>query len=206
MHDGLVSGPYSLEPRLTWWCRPPACVCWRVACRHGPGGHTQKLYLAVPPLYPANEKAPWFAREDLEMVRERKPAVCREGLCLAQGALRQTPGTLTCPASCPALPPVFLEKRFLQNASPLLPLLPLPPLLLAQLAEHVDGFSVMTYDYSTGIGKAGPSAPISWVRTNLLLLQKGASESQTCRQQGGLQGRSKSSFAWPRNSLREHSG
>ncbi|KAG2436807.1 hypothetical protein HXX76_006330 [Chlamydomonas incerta] len=71
----------------------------------------KKLYLAVPPLYPANEKSPWFAREDLEM-----------------------------------------------------------------LAEHVDGFSVMTYDHNTGTAKAGPNAPITWVRTNLLLLEKGASD------------------------------
>uniref|UniRef100_H2YBB1 Chitinase domain-containing protein 1 n=1 Tax=Ciona savignyi TaxID=51511 RepID=H2YBB1_CIOSA len=32
-----------------------------------------------------------------------------------------------------------------------------------KLAPLVDGFSLMTYDYSTGLGKTGPNAPIDWM-------------------------------------------
>ena len=37
----------------------------------------------------------------------------------------------------------------------------------ALLGSFVDGFSVMSYDYSTSLRGAGPNAPLWWVRENL---------------------------------------
>ncbi|GIL75041.1 hypothetical protein Vretimale_2478 [Volvox reticuliferus] len=69
---------------------------------HGLGN--KKLYLAVPPIYPAGEKTPWIETKDLD-----------------------------------------------------------------EMSKFVDGFSVMTYDFSTSQGRAGPNAPIDWVNMNLQL-------------------------------------
>ncbi|KAG2494753.1 hypothetical protein HYH03_006998 [Edaphochlamys debaryana] len=68
----------------------------------------KKLFLAVPPLYPSHEKAPWLARDDM-----------------------------------------------------------------IELSKWVDGFSVMTYDYSSTQGRPGPNSPAHWVSANLEVLKRG---------------------------------
>lgn len=40
---------------------------------------------------------------------------------------------------------------------------------LRQLSDAVDGFSLMTYDFS-GPQNPGPSAPLNWIRSSLSLL------------------------------------
>ncbi|MEW5301924.1 MAG: hypothetical protein WDW36_004748 [Sanguina aurantia] len=44
---------------------------------------------------------------------------------------------------------------------------------LAKLQAHVDGWSVMTYDYSNANGSPGPNAPISWLEKNVAMLTSG---------------------------------
>lgn len=43
---------------------------------------------------------------------------------------------------------------------------------LQQLCDSVDGFSLMTYDFS-GTQNPGPNAPLPWIRSSLQLLLEG---------------------------------
>lgn len=38
---------------------------------------------------------------------------------------------------------------------------------VAELAPHVDGFSLMTYDYTFDSAKPGPNAPVKWQQLNV---------------------------------------
>ncbi|EFJ40529.1 hypothetical protein VOLCADRAFT_108109 [Volvox carteri f. nagariensis] len=88
----------------------------------------KKLFLAVPPMYPANEKSPWIDTADVQQVpyRGRRVGETRDKV-----------------DSC------------VRGRGP--------------LSKFVDGFSVMTYDFSTVQGRAGPNAPIDWVKLNVHL-------------------------------------
>lgn len=46
---------------------------------------------------------------------------------------------------------------------------------LQQLSDSVDGFSLMTYDFS-GPQNPGPNAPLAWIRSSLQLLLGGDTE------------------------------
>lgn len=47
---------------------------------------------------------------------------------------------------------------------------------LESLSEAVDGFSLMTYDFSTP-QSPGPNAPLNWIRSSLQLLLGSSSQS-----------------------------
>jgi len=49
---------------------------------------------------------------------------------------------------------------------------------LQQLSDFVDGFSLMTYDFS-GPQNPGPNAPLPWIRSSLQMLLGGNTESGT---------------------------
>lgn len=51
------------------------------------------------------------------------------------------------------------------------------PADLQSLSDYVDGFSLMTYDFS-GPQSPGPNAPLQWIRSTLQLLLGSAGKSE----------------------------
>ncbi|GFR53271.1 hypothetical protein Agub_g16062, partial [Astrephomene gubernaculifera] len=72
--------------------------------------------------------------------------------------------------------------KFFLAVPPLLPATEKSPWLARQdfldLAPHVDGFSVMTYDHNTATGRPGANCPLPWLQANIKHMEKGPKRSK----------------------------